>query len=273
MTAQNNIFSADIKEYRKKRKKNRSIRNLVIFLRFSLIFGISVAVFWWITLPQWVLTGSEQIEIEGNEFLSDDEIRQLIPLKYPQPILTLSGRDLEENLTQQAPLTNIVVTKQILPPSVTIKVTEKEPVALAFGPVVGESGQINIVHIGYINSEGIFVDKGMYQNLQEEKDKLPQLKMIGTPTLYLPYWENLYGLLIQSPMTITEVDWRNPNNIILTTDLGKIHLGAYTSKLPEQLNVLAQLKTITQQIRREDIVYIDLLDPNRPLIKEKNVDG
>ncbi len=263
------ISASEIKERRQRLKKERSARHREMFFRFVVILGASVGVFWWITLPQWVLDSAEQINVNGNELLSDDEIRQLIPLEYPQPILTLSGDKLAQDLNQKAPLQDITVIKQILPPSVTIEVREKQPVALAFGAITGENGQVSTGHIGYINSEGIFVDNQMYQNLQTEQEKLPQLKVFGNPVLYLPYWENLYDLISQSVVPITEINWENPNNIILTTDLGKIHLGAYTSKLPEQLTALAQLRPITEQIRREDIIYIDLLDPYRPLIKER----
>ena len=87
--------------------------------------------------------------------------------------------------------------------------------------------------------------------------------------MYLPYWSEFYHFLIQSSIPITEVDWRNPNNVILKTDLGKVHLGAYTSQFPRQLIVLGKLKPLTAQVRREDIIYIDLNDPQIPMIKRK----
>ncbi|AFZ48249.1 Polypeptide-transport-associated domain protein FtsQ-type [Cyanobacterium stanieri PCC 7202] len=270
MTATKNyISSSQIHEHRNRLRKERARRRRIATCRFLVIFGTATAVFWWITLPQWVLESSEQINITGNELLSEQEIRSLIPLEYPQPILTLSGQDLAEQLTEKTPLRDITVTKKMLPPSVTIKVEEDPPVAMAYGPVVNENGQVTIGHLGFINADGIFIEKGMYENLQENPDKIPPLKMIGTPNLYLLYWEELYRLLINSPVAIEEIDWQNPNNIILTTDLGKVHLGAYTSRITEQLEVLARIIPITQQIRREDIVYIDLINPNQPFIKER----
>lgn len=270
MTATKNyISSSQIHEHRNRLRKERARRRRIATCRFLVIFGTATAVFWWITLPQWVLKSSSQIKITGNELLSEQEIRSLIPLEYPQPILTLSGQNLAEQLTEKTPLRDITVTKKILPPSVTIRVEEDPPVAMAYGPVVNENGRVVTEHLGFINGDGIFIDKGMYENLQENPDKIPSLKMIGTPNLYLPYWEDLYKMLMNSPVSIEEINWQNPNNIILTTDLGEVHLGAYTSRLIQQLEVLAQLEPITEQISREDIVYIDLINPNQPFIKEK----
>lgn len=270
MTATKNYSSSlEINEHRNQLRKKRARRHRVAVCRFFVVMGSVTGAFWWITLPNWVLTDAQQIIIEGNELLSDDEIRTMIPLQYPQPILTVSGQQLAEELTEQTPLRDITITKKILPPSLTIRVEEDKPVAIAYGPTVNENGQAIISHLGYINAEGIFVEEGMYENLADNPDLVPSLTMIGSPTLYLSYWEELYSLLSQSPIPITEVNWQNPNNIILSTDLGKIHLGAYTSRISQQLEVLGKLTPITQQIRREDIVYIDLVNPNQPFIKEK----
>ncbi|MBE9222687.1 FtsQ-type POTRA domain-containing protein [Cyanobacterium stanieri LEGE 03274] len=269
VATRNPVPPSQVVQHRKKLLKERAARNRIIACRFFVTIGIATGAFWCLTHPSWVLTSSEQIKIDGNELLSDDEIRSLIPLKYPSPILTLSGQQLGEKLGQQTPLHNITITKKILPPSLTIRVEENLPVAMAYGPKQNENGQVNISHLGFISADGIFVEKGMYQNLEQYPHKTPKLKVLGNPSLYLPYWQDLYSLLIFCAVPIQEVDWQNPNNIILSTDFGKVHLGPYTSKLPQQLQTLAEITTITQKIRREDIVYIDLINPNQPLVKEK----
>ena len=68
---------------------------------------------------------------------------------------------------------------------------------------------------------------------------------------------------------ISEIDWQNPSNLILTTSIGKVHLGSYTSKFPQQLMMLEKLQVITQKVSREKILYIDLTDPDLPAVKEK----
>ncbi|MGY6529413.1 MAG: cell division protein FtsQ/DivIB [Cyanobacterium sp.] len=269
VTTRNPVPPSQIVEHRNRLRKERARRNRITVCRFFVAMGVTTGVFWAITHPNWVLSDSEQINIEGNELLSDREVRSLIPLEYPQPILTLSGQYLADELGQRTPLKNITITKKIVPPSLTITVEESLPVAMAYGPQENENGQVVMGHLGFISADGIFIDRDMYENLEQYPDKVPSLKMLGNPALYLSYWEELYRLLMASPAPIQEIDWQNPNNIILTTDLGKIHLGPYTSRLSQQLQVLAQLTPITQQIRREDIIYIDLINPSQPFVNQK----
>lgn len=270
MTASKHRLSpAEAKERRLLLKKQKSARFWESFWRFTGILGLSVGVFWWITLPEWVIRDSQQINIQGNEFLSTEEVRNLIPLQYPQPILTLSGDDLTQNLTTNNPIEDVTVIKNIFPPRLTLRVTETKPIALAFDMVEKENGRRALDLVGFLNEDGVFVDKNLYQDLQQKPEKLPTLRVVGTPSVYLSYWQNIYSLIQQSSIPITEINWQNPTNLILTTDLGKVHLGGYTSKFPQQLTVLATLKPLTQQVKREDIIYIDLVDPQMPFLQQK----
>lgn len=270
MTASKHRLSpAEAKERRLLLKKQKSARFWESFWRFTGILGLSVGVFWWITLPEWVIKDSQQINIQGNEFLSTEEVRNLIPLQYPQPILTLSGDDLAQNLTTNNPIEDVIVIKNIFPPRLTLRVTETKPVALAFDTVEKENGGRALDLVGFLNENGVFVHKSLYQDLQQKPEKLPTLRVVGTPSVYLSYWQNIYSLIQQSSIPITEINWQNPTNLILTTDLGKVHLGGYTSKFPQQLTVLATLKPLTQQVKREDIIYIDLVDPQMPFLQQK----
>ena len=76
-------------------------------------------------------------------------------------------------------------------------------------------------------------------------------------------------MIQQSEVKINKIDWQNPSNLILITELGKVYIGSYTSKFPQQLTMLAKLRTITQKIPREEIIYLDLTDPELPSIKQK----
>lgn len=273
MASQSFISTTTIRNRREERKKERRWRNLMAIVRFLLIFSLTGGVFWFVTLPKWAITNNKQIEIDGNNLLSDDEVRSLIPLKYPQSLLQLSTQELSNNLQKLAPVKNIVIQKELFPPSLKIKLEEKKPVAIALAPKINEkTHQLTIQSIGYVDEDGIFVSNQVYQNLKENPEQLPKLKIIGTPQTYLPYWQELYSFLSQSTVKINTIDWQNPTNLVLVTDLGKIYLGAYSSKkIPKQLTILEKLKSITQQVRREDIIYIDLTDPEIPSISKKEV--
>ena len=265
------ISSTRLKNRRDELKKQRQWRNFVIFLRAILTMSLFGGVFWFFTLPNWVLSDSQQIQIEGNDLLSDNEIRSLIPMNYPESLLKLSLEDLKENLEDKIPVKDILITKKILPPNLKIKVVEKKPVAIALASKLSEkTKQVKIQPIGYIDEAGIFVSNQLYQNLKNKPEAMPSLKIIGNPQIYLAYWEDLYNLLNQSPVKIMEVNWENPSNLILTTQLGKVHIGSYTSKFATQLMMLEKLQILTTKVPKDNIDYIDLTDPTLPSIKKKS---
>lgn len=272
MTNSTFISTTDLKSRRNKLKKERAWRELQGFLRGFCLISLTGASFWLITLPDWVIRNKQQIKVQGNDLLSVEEVRNLIPLNYPQSLIQLSTHDLTRQLQQKIPLTEVVVTREFIPPSLSVTITEKPPVAIAYGrDFSGKKPSLKIVKLGYLDEDGVFISHEMYHKLKENPDQAPKLKIIGIPKMYLPYWQEFYNLLIQSEIYITEVNWQNPTNIILTTDLGKIHIGAYSSRFPKQLITLAKLKPLTGKIRREQIVYIDLTDPEMPLIKQKQI--
>ncbi|WPF89475.1 FtsQ-type POTRA domain-containing protein [Cyanobacterium aponinum UTEX 3222] len=271
MANQTFVSTTTIRSRREERKKERRWRDFIAVVRFLMILSLTGGVFWFITLPNWVIKNSQQIDIEGNSLLSDDEVRSLIPLQYPQSLLKLSTQELGKNLQTLAPVNNVVIQKELFPPHLKISLEEKKPVAIALAPEIEEkTNKLTVQTIGYLDEDGVFVSNEVYHNLKENPEQLPTLKIIGAPQTYLPYWQELYGFLTQSTVKINTVDWQNPTNLVLLTDLGKIYLGAYTpKKFPQQLMVLEKLKVITAQVRREDIIYIDLTDPEIPSISKK----
>lgn len=260
-----------INNRRKELKAKRRLKTLLTVTRTMLVIAFSGGAFWLLTLPHWVINSSHQIEVEGNDYLTDNEIRMLVPLSYPQPLLTLSTEKLKEELKVKAPFSDIVVKREMLPPKVTIKVDERKPVAIAFAPVFSPKiKKTKITQIGYLDEQGILVPTKYYQSLKKEEEKiLPEFKIIGVTEQYLSYWEELYQLVNQSEVKINEINWQNPNNLILKTELGEVHIGAYTSRFPKQLMLLAKMKQLPQKVPPSQIIYIDLSDPDFPSIKQK----
>lgn len=270
MTAKTSVSTTRLKNRRDELKSQRRWRNFVSVTRTLLIMSLTGGMFWFLTLPEWIIKDSQQIKIQGNELLTEDEIRSLIPLEYPQSLLQLSTKDLTEGLQKKIPLTNVVVTRELLPPNLTITVTEKKPVALALAVQMSPTTKKSALkEVGYIDIDGVFVSNELYQNLAQKPELKPELKILGFPQTYLAYWEDFYSLLSQSSVKITQVDWQNPTNLVLNSELGTVYLGPYTSKFGQQLMVLEKLESITSKVPKERIIYIDLTDPEIPSIKEK----
>jgi cell division protein FtsQ len=258
----------NINDRRQQLKTKRTLRTFLAIVRTLSIASFAGGAFWLLTLPHWVIRSSDELKIEGNEFLSDGEVRTLIPLSYPQPLLTLSIEELTKKLKTKAPFEEIMIKREILPPEITIKVVERKPVAIALAPVLAKSGQkSHITPVGYLDSKGILVSNQYYQTVKDKEKILPVLKITGIPEQYLPYWEQLYALVSQSEVKIKEIHWQNPHNLILKTELGTVHLGAYTSQFPTQLMMLAKMKQLPQKVHPNQIIHIDLRDPDFPALK------
>ena len=55
--------------------------------------------------------------------------------------------------------------------------------------------------------------------------------------------------------------------MILKTELGVIHLGAYSSKLSAQLRRLEEMRRLPTKVNPQDVAYIDLTNPANPFVQ------
>ena len=71
------ISTTKLKNRRNELKKQRQWRSFITFVRIVLTMSLFGGVFWFFTLPNWVLRDSQQIDIEGNnciiKLLSDPD--------------------------------------------------------------------------------------------------------------------------------------------------------------------------------------------------------
>lgn len=263
------ISSNQLRNRRRELKTKRTLRSISVTLRTLAIIGFAGGAFWLVTLPDWVIRNKEQIEVEGNKFLSKQEVRSLIALSYPQPLLNLSTEALKKNLQDKPPFQEVTINREILPPQLKVQVLERQPVAIAWGAVINkETNKVTVTKLGYLDITGILVPNEFYKNIDEKKLPIPLFKVIGNYQNYRPYWQNIYSLIIQSEVKITEINWQDPNNLILKTELGTVYLGAYLeTKFPQQLMLLAKMKQLPKKIPLSQIKSIDLTDPEVPSVK------
>jgi cell division protein FtsQ len=249
-----------------KLKKNRDQRAIVFLWRSLVAMSILAGLGWILTRPNWVIRENSQIEISNNEILSEEAVRQLISLSYPQSIFKLPISKLTTELETKPPIQQVKITRQLFPPTVNLKISERIPVA-----IVLNSQSIQDA-IGFIDQEGTFLPEEFYSSVQTDFI-LPQLTVIGFQAENSPDWPQLYQIINQSNLEIKQIDHRDNNNLILTTKLGKIYLGANRNILAEQLQVLEKMVDLPSRIKIQDIDYIDLTDPTNPLIQvfEKKV--
>ncbi|MEB3291844.1 MAG: FtsQ-type POTRA domain-containing protein [Synechococcales bacterium] len=121
---------------------------------------------------------------------------------------------------------------------------------------------------GLLDEQGMWLPIDSYKTLKQ-KIPLPNLKVIGDPNLYRQHWNRFYPAISRSPVKIQEINWLNPNNLILKTDLGTIHVGPYGRQFIAQLRSLDRLRNLTSRVARDQIDYINLRNPENPTVQMK----
>ncbi|MGB7442921.1 MAG: FtsQ-type POTRA domain-containing protein [Coleofasciculaceae cyanobacterium] len=269
MTNIASVSQTQIANRRKKLRRARQIKLAQAVWRSLFVGSLSCSLVWIITLPDWVISQPEQIAVEGNKLLSPEAIRSLLTFSYPQSLLRVEPHKLASSLESQVPIAEATVSRQLLPPGLTIQVKERLPVA-----VTQLSSNLNSKTVDPTSSLGLLDEKGQwmpassYQTL-EPNLKLPTLKVIGLENHYQSYWSEVYPVLERSKVKVFELDWQNPANLIIKTELGQAHLGPYSSQFSEQLAILARMRDLPSHIKPSQIAYIDLKNPELPAIQIK----
>jgi len=265
-------FPEELSERRRSLRKQRRIRNFQNLWRVLAISGLAAGSFWLIRNPFWLLLrSSEQVIIEGNEMLADSAVHEVLALEYPQRIFDIEPEQLIEQLSTQGPIAHAQVSRQLFPPRVEITVQERLPVAVTVpsrpGSATTTEEPTPTTHAGLLDSEGHWMPQDPAMGLNREF-KLPALRVRGFHPRYQVQWPQLYQAIQTSQINIQEVDWRSPNNLILQTELGNVHLGIYDARrFAEQRASLPRLRSLTSNPDAPAVDYIDLANPQVPAVK------
>ena len=192
---------------------------------------------------------------------SDQAIQALLPLDYPRSLLAIEPEALAQVLQAQAPISEVIIRRQLFPPRLTIQLQERDPVA------VTRSGAGSTQSDGFLDIQGHWLPQESF-TLFETDWSPPELIVEGYSDTYRAQWPGLYATLQAAPVKVSRVDWRDPSNLILHTDLGQAYMGAYSEqRLTNQLQTLAQLKPLLTADTRFTVDYVDLRDPDNPVIQ------
>ncbi len=261
------VSQSDLVSRRQTLRRQRRLKLVVIIWQILAVGGLALGLLWAITQPIWLITKQEQLSVEGNQLLSDRAILSLIPLDYPQSLWGIQPQVLAQNLESHSPIAKAKISRHLFPPSLIIKITERRPVAIT--QFKSKVGTHNSQKMGWLDAHGNWIPLESFSAL-ERTESLPTLKVIGFTEQYRQYWHPLYQSLSRSPVKIFEINWQDPGNLILTTELGVVHLGPYSSRFTEQLNVLDRMRELPNKIDARKMAYIDLKNPESPLIQLPN---
>jgi len=235
---------------------------------------------WAITRPDWFIYQPSDAIVSGNQVLSTPAIQSLLPISYPISLLELRPEEIEQKLESMAPISQAIVTRKLFPPELIVEVQEKYPVAIAQVPSSASPAELSPhskntsiadlginSQLGLLDENGVWMSQDRYISL-DRFIHLPSLVVIGDPKQYRPYWSQLYQAIDRSAIEVYEIDWRDPSNLILKTELGIVHCGGQIAKVTQQLRVLEQMLNLSTQVNPTQIDYIDLTNPQKPTIQK-----
>ncbi len=265
------VSRTELAERRRRLRHQRRLKILQAFWRTLAVMGMTGGVIWGTTLPLWVIRQPDQITIRGNQLLSTEAVQSLLPIDYPQSLLQIQPQAIATQLEAQAPIADAKVSRRLFPPGLTVQIQERDPVAIAplpANPTSTTTGQTqpNAIQVGLLDANGNWMPLDSYISLNQSF-QLPDLKVIGMREQYRSEWPQLYTEVIRNPIKVTEIDWREPSNLVLQTELGTVHFGPYSAQFSMQLKALDQMRQLTQDTNSGQIDYIDLKNPEMPLIQ------
>jgi cell division protein FtsQ len=289
------VSRTDLAQRRKKLRHQRRIKILQTIWRSLAISGLAGGLLWVAIQPKWVLRTPAQIVMKsGNQSLSEQEIKSLLALSFPQSLWKVEPTAIAQSLQQHPTIAQATVNRRLFPPGLVIEIQERVPVAvaqvgkeqrinncvansLAFGGSTVEQLQkclknngINSKQpsVGLLDATGVWMPLDKYTSLNPTS-KLPNFKVIGSPEQYRSYWPKLYQAVSQSSTKILEIDCQDPTNLILNTEIGKVHLGVPSSQLPEKISVLAKIRHLPTKVKPSEMEYINLKNPTSPSVQMK----
>jgi cell division protein FtsQ len=267
------VSRTDLAQRRKKLRRHRQMRIIQAIWRTFAITGLAGGLLWLAVQPVWVLKSPKQVVIKsGNQSLSDETTQSLLVLSYPQSLWRIEPAAIANSLKKQPTIAEAIVRRRLFPPGLNIEIQERVPVAVTQTPSGQNQGTGNKkVTIGLLDASGAWMPLEKYTSLNPTR-KLPNLRVIGLPKQYCLYWTQLHQALSQSPVKVMEIDCQNPANLILKTELGNVHLGVPGSHLSEQIKVLAQMRPLAAKLNSGQIEYLDLKNPEIPLVQMNQKD-
>ncbi|MEH1824378.1 MAG: FtsQ-type POTRA domain-containing protein [Nostoc sp.] len=255
------VSRTDLAQRRQKLRRQRQMKIIQAIWRTFAITGLAAGLLWVAIQPVWMLKAPKQIVMKsGNKLLSDQTTQSLLMLSYPQSLWRIEPSAIANSLKKQPTIAQAIVRRRLFPPGLIIEIQERVPVA------VTQTRGNNKVTIGLLDASGAWMPLEKYTSMNPTK-KLPNLRVIGSPKQYCSYWTQLHEAVSRSPVKVMEINCQNPTNLILKTELGNVHLGVPGPQLSEQIKVLAQMRPLATKFNSGQIEYIDLKNPEYPLVQ------
>ena len=251
----------DFRQRRQQMRRERQRRFCLEIWQTLASAGTALGLGWALVHPVWQIREPQQIRIRTGGLLSEAQVRSWLDLEHPHFLWALSPNTLTAKLAQQPVVAQVRVRRQGFPSRVEIWVQERQPVAaLVCQRHCSDHNQ------GFLDSEGHQLG-GEYAPVLRQLKRYPSLRVTGWHPTQKSLWPQVYQAVAASPVRVTGIDWEQPGDIRLHTELGVIRLGGDLYRLSEQLVTLDRLRYLPRQLPLHRIAAIDLSDPQAPLVE------
>ncbi|MEN9228204.1 MAG: FtsQ-type POTRA domain-containing protein [Gloeomargarita sp. HHBFW_bins_205] len=251
----------DFRQRRQQIRRQKRRQLLLEIWQTLATLGTTAGLFWLGQHPSWWVVQPEQIVIHTQGLLTEAQVRHWLPFDYPQPLWQVSPSALTQRLQQEPVVAQVRVRRQAFPTRVEVWVQERQPVAvLVCPPPCPPENQ------GFLDAQGHRLGPE-YGPVLRRLQRYPTLQVRGWHPGYTSLWPQVYRAITISPVRVTAIDWQQPGDLGLQTELGWVRLGSDVQQLPAQLLALDRLRHLPRQVPLPRIAAIDLSDPQAPLIE------
>src|SRR5918998_3333032 len=80
------VSQTELGRRRQKLRQLRRARLAAVVWQMLAASAIAGGLLWWIAQPAWLIARSEQVKVEGNQWLSDKAGGDLVPPSFPQSV-------------------------------------------------------------------------------------------------------------------------------------------------------------------------------------------
>jgi cell division protein FtsQ len=247
---------------RRQSRQQRRIRAVKSLWRFGCMSAILGGLGWAISRSDWKISKAEQIRVEGNQYLTDSAIRSILAIPYPKLIMELAPAQLTTRLITKGSIASAKIDRGLLPPHLVVQVQDLPPIARV---LPDHDTPLPI----FVDERGRQLPISSYQ--PKILSSLPKLQLRLPSTGVCPDWAQLYQVIQTSPVTIGIVDCRDPQNLFLQTEIGKVRLGSagINDRSSERIQQLDRLRDWQKEAGSADVDYLDLENPDAPKLQLK----
>lgn len=240
---------------RRELRRQRRQTLLIQLWRFVALLLVSSGFSWILLRHGWTLRSPEALILTGGTALEANQVIEAAKLRFPQPLLEVSPRALEQQLIKSLPVQSAHVQRRMLPARLVISLKPEIPVAKAVrqGPFGRERG--------LLNAEGQWIP--LSDALPEPLTEIvvrgwndQQRSQIAALLQQRDRFEGRLKAIVLHP---------DGNVSLITTALGQIDLGGEPALLNAQIETIVHLnKTLPKQLRQAHQSSLDLSNPDRP---------